>query len=112
MLYYSHMSFASSSDIFYIVASVALAWVAVFLCWALYEIAKFFHQTNVIVEETREKIGRFERAVLTIKERLESSASYLGVLAEGGKSIMSYFKNREEKKEKKRKKGKLLEDEE
>ncbi|MFH1621118.1 MAG: hypothetical protein ABIB04_03465 [Patescibacteria group bacterium] len=105
------MTLDSSVDIFYIVAAVALAWVAVFLCWMLYEIARFFHQTNIVVEETREKIGRFEQAILSIKERLESSVSYLGVLAEGGKSLMSYFHNREEKKEKKRKKGKLLEDE-
>ncbi len=109
------MTLDSTSDIFYIVAAVTLAWVAVFLCWALYEIAKFFHQTNVIVEETREKIGRFERAVLSIKDRLESSVSYLGMLAEGGKTLLSYFGKRKEKKqlkEKKRKKGKLLEDEE
>lgn len=106
------MTIDSTVDVFYIVAAVALGWIAVFLCWALYEIAKFFHQTNTVVKEAREKISRFERAILSIKERLESSVSYLGMLAQGGKSLLSFLHTREEKKEKRRSKKTVEEEEE
>ena len=104
---------ANTLDILYIVLSVAIVWVAVFLCWALYGIAKFFSQTNAMVAEAREKIGRLERAILSIRERLESSVAYLGMLAEGGKSLLSFFHGREEeKKQLRKKKGKAEEEEE
>lgn len=102
----------STQDIFYLVAAIGFGWIAVFLCWALYEIAKLFHQANTVMTETREKIGRFERAVLSIKERLESSVNYLGMLAEGGKSLLSFLHMKEEKKERRRAKKGIVEEEE
>lgn len=111
MLYSSRMTLDSSLVIFYLVAAIAVGGVAVFLCWALYEVATFFHQTNTAVKEAREKIGRLERAILSIKDRLESSVSYLGMLAEGGKSLLSFLHTREQKKEKRRsKKGEAEEE--
>ena len=104
------MTLSSTQEIFYLVLSVASAWVAVFLCWALYELAKVLHQANTVMTETRQKITRVEHAVMKIKEKLESSVSYLGMLAEGGKSLLSFLHMSEEKKEKRR--GKKHEEEE
>jgi hypothetical protein len=84
------MTLATTQDIFYLVAAIALGWVAVFLTWALYELAKLLHQANQTVTETREKITRVEKAVMGIKERLESSVGYLGMLAEGGRTLLSF----------------------
>jgi len=98
------MTLTSTQDILYLVLAVSIAWVAVFLCWALYELAKMLHQANAVVTETREKINRVEHAVMRIKEKLESSVSYLGMLAEGGKSLLSFLHTTEEKKEKRRSK--------
>lgn len=96
------MNLASTQDLFFLVLSIATAWIAVFLCWGLYELARMLHQANAVVSETREKINRVEKAILTIKERLETSVNYFGMLAEGGKSLMSMFSKREERREKKR----------
>lgn len=60
------------------------------------------HQANAVVTETREKINRLERAVVAIKDKIESSVQYLGMLAEGGKSLLSFLHITEEKKEKRR----------
>lgn len=103
---------ANTQDILYIVLSVAVVWATVFLCWALFEIAGFMRRANRIVDETTEKLSRIEKAFVTIKEKLEHSAGALGVIAEGGRALLSMFRAREEKKEKRKKKGKLLEDEE
>jgi len=95
------MTLDSTQDLFFLVLAIATGWVAVFVCWGLYEIARMLHQANAIVTETRDKLNRVEKAVLAIKERLESSVSYLGMLAEGGKSLLSLFHKREERRAKK-----------
>ena len=105
------MTLETTKDIFYLVASIALGWVAVFLCWGLYEIAKLLHQANALVTDTREKISRLERAISAIKEKIESSAGYLGMIAEGGKSLLSFLHTSEEKKEQRRKTKKPKHDE-
>lgn len=112
MLYYMHMSLETTQDLFFLILAVATGWVAVFICWALYEVARMLHQANTVVSETREKLTRLENAISSIKERIESSVGYFGMLAEGGKSLMSMFSQREERREKRRtsKKSKLLDE--
>lgn len=107
------MTLVSTQDLFFLVLAIATGWIAVFLCWALYEVARMLHQANAVVSETREKLNRVEKAILSIKERLETSVNYFGMLAEGGKSLMSMFSKREERREKKRsKRGKLADEDE
>lgn len=91
-------------DLLFLVGAVSLAWVTVFLCWVLYEIGKLIHQANELVSDTREKIGRFERLVMSIGEKLGATSQYLGFIAEGGKQLLSFLHNREEKQERKTKK--------
>ena len=101
----------TTQDLLMLVLSIAVGWVAVFLCWALYEAATLLHQANRVVSETREKLSRLERAAVIIKDKLEHSVTYLGMLAEGGKSLLSLFKRgrgeeEEEDEEPARSKGK------
>jgi hypothetical protein len=75
-------------------------------------VARLLRQTNSIVEETRERMSRLERGIMGLKERIETSMGYVAMLAEGGKSLFSLLRSREEKKETKTKKGKkIIEDE-
>ena len=106
------MTLESSDVLLRLVASAALFFVAVFLSWALYELAKLLHQTNEAVDDARRKVERIEMAIHGIKDRIENSARYLGIIAEGGKSLMSFFQTREEKKERSRKKKGSAEEEE
>ncbi len=93
------MTLNSTLGALYIVLAITIGWVAVFLCWGLYELAKLLHQANALVTDTREKISRLEHAIVVIKEKLESSVNYLGVIAEGGKSLLSFLHTKEKKKE-------------
>ena len=106
------MTLNSTLDVLYLVLAISIGWVAIFLCWSLYEIAKLLHQTNALVTDTREKISRLERAIVAIKEKFETSANYLGAIAEGGKSLLNFLHVTEEKKEKRRKTKKQDEEEE
>ncbi len=100
-------------EILHLASSLAIVVVAIFLAWALCELARLLHQANDVVTDTRDKMNRIEKAIGNIKERLESSVGYLGMLAEGGKSLLSFLHTKEEKKEKRRaKKGKDEDEEE
>ncbi len=105
------MTLNSTLDVLYLVLAISAGWIAIFICWMLYEIAKLLHQANALVTDTREKISRLEHAVMAVKEKLESSATYLGAIAEGGKSLLSFLHTKEEKKEQRRRTRKKKSDE-
>ncbi len=90
MIVFIYMPFASMRDLLYLVGAICLAWITVFLCWALYQIGKLVHQANEVVEETREKVERVERT-------LTSMGKYLAFLAEGGKQLVSLLKGKKKK---------------
>jgi len=91
----------SSLELLYFISAIAIGFVAVFLCWALYEIARLMRQANEMVSDTREKVARFERVIVMIGEKLGASAQYLGFIAEGGKQLLSFLHKRSEDKEEK-----------
>lgn len=114
------MTLDSTREILFIVLAIAVGWVAVMLCWALFELATLLRKANRVVAETEQKIIRIEHGVMALKERVESSVNYLGILAEGGKAVMSMLKSRfqaddgedemEEEMPKKKKKSKLFDE--
>lgn len=111
MLNWPHMNFVSSQDVLFIVSACSILVVSGFLCKVLYELAKLIHQTNDMVEDTREKVSRVENAVVGMTEKLSSASQYLGFIAEGGKQLMSFLHRRNEKEEeipRPKKKGKTL----
>jgi hypothetical protein len=81
----------NSLDLLYFVLAIAAVWIGALLAWLLFEAALMAHRANYAVKEAIEKVKGVERAILNIKDRLESSAGYLGALAEGGKVLMSYM---------------------
>lgn len=91
------MNLAYSQDILYLVGAICLVAVTGFLCWALFEIARLVRQTNDVVEEAREKASRIERAVVAVTEKLGATSQYLGLIAEGGRQLLSIFLNRKER---------------
>ncbi len=97
-----HVSMISTNDLLTLVLAIAVVAVAIFLCWTLVELARLLHQANDVLTEAREKITRLERAALAIKEKLTHSVNYLGIIAEGGRSLLSMFQNRKETKKRRK----------
>jgi hypothetical protein len=106
------MSIATSQDLFFLILAIVTGGIGIFLCWALYEVARMLRQANEVVTETRERMTRIENAVTHLKEKLETSFSYFGAVAEGGKALLSFLKSKQETKEApKRRKSKLFDEE-
>lgn len=97
------MFLETSSDLILLVGSICLLLVTGFTCWLLYEAARLLHQTNQLVEDTRNKISAVELLVKSIGEKIANLSQYAGFLGEGVKRVMSYVDHREEKEDKPRK---------
>ena len=106
------MTLTNSQDLLFFILAVAAVWIGVMLTWLLFEAALMAHRANRAVKDVLEKLGRFERAVMSIRERIESSASYFSMFAEGGKALVGFLQDRQTKKSRRRKKTDDDEDEE
>lgn len=95
---------ANPLDVLYFVLAIAAVWIGVMLTWLLFEAALMAHRANKVAKDVLDKAARFERAIVNIKDRLESSAGYLGVLAEGGKALIGYMTDKSSSRKSKRKK--------
>ncbi len=106
------MTLTNSQDLLFFILAVAAVWIGVMLTWLLFEAALMAHRANKAVKDVLDKLGRFERAVMSIRERIESSASYFSMIAEGGKALAGFLQDRKSTKSRRRKKGDDDEDEE
>jgi hypothetical protein len=75
-------------DLLYLVSALAIFAVAIFLSWALCELARFFHQANRVVKQARDSIGYVENILQSLTR---------GLFAEGGKALMGYLQKRKKK---------------
>ncbi len=99
----------SSKDILYVVLAFAALWVAIFLCWTLYYVGRLIKNANEVMEEVREYGGRLDEAVRSIRDRMETVAGGMSVVATGitkvvGKAIEKRFGEEEKPKRKTKKK--------
>lgn len=84
----------STLDLLYLVIAIAVLWVAAMLTWLLFEAALAMRNANRMIKNIQKKVVWLEQTILGIGERLESSASYFGAAAKGGKMLASFIKNR------------------
>jgi hypothetical protein len=105
------MTLSNPLDLLYFILAIAAIWIAVMLTWLLFEAALMLRRANTVVKEAMDRLGRFERSVLSIKDRLESSASYLGAITEGGKVLMGYLHDKQVKKATGKRRRKAADDE-
>ena len=91
------MFLSTTQDVWYSVASVCLAVITVFLCIALYELIKVLRQTDEVISETREKVEALEEGVEAIVEKVTGALSYMGILSQAGKQIMSFLSTQKKK---------------
>lgn len=108
MLYYFHM-YIDPQGLLYIVGAISLLWVTGFLCWALYETARFMRRANGLLEEIQEKVDMVEAFVDDVIEKVSALARYLDVVMNVGETIAGFLgRGREETKPKRKKRRRLL----
>ena len=71
----------SSQDLFYIILSVAVLWFTVFLCFALYQIARMIKNANKVMETVTEKLEMINEAVDTVRNSLDGLTGKMGIVS-------------------------------
>jgi len=86
-------------DLWYYIGTICAIFITAFLVWALYEIARLVRSANQMVQETRDKVERFESALIHLGEKFSNASVYLGLIAEGAKQALRIFHKRSRKEE-------------
>ncbi len=84
------MDLSISREVYYVVASICLGLITVFLCWALYEIARLVKRANHVVDEADTKIHELEASARGLLEKVTNLTSYASLFGEGVKTVMGY----------------------
>lgn len=82
----------SSQDLFYIVASLVLVWLAVFLCWVLYRLRELLTETLRTMQEVNQKIATIDEWIESLRERTASSMAILSMIGQTLKTGIGVFR--------------------
>jgi len=93
----------TSKDLLFIVLAICIFGLTVFICWAIYYLVMILKQANQIIADFREKIKKIDETLALIKEKIEHSTSYLGLLVEGIRQMLVFLREKKEKRAKKEK---------
>ena len=91
--------FETSKDILNWVLALSSAAVAFFICWAIYYLINTFRRGFKLVKKAEGIIFQIEDLVSSIKNKVNSSASYLFMLKELTKKVFSIIKDKKKKKD-------------
>ncbi len=88
--------FASSKDLLLIVLSLAILGLAIFIGWAIYYLVMILKQINQMIADFRADLKKIDDLFLVIKEKIEHSVSYLGLLVEVARQTLTFLRERKE----------------
>jgi len=84
--------FETSQDILNIVKAVSIGALVIFLCVAIYYLARILEQGYKIIKEMRSRLHKIDELVQSIKDKVDHSASYLLLIGEGMKKLVEVIK--------------------
>ncbi|MBI4276385.1 hypothetical protein HY629_00940 [Candidatus Uhrbacteria bacterium] len=93
----------TSRDILNIVLSIAIIWLTVLLSWILWYILQIARGMRNVVEDIKDKVGVVGDVLHRIREKLESTSTYLGLLVDVVKEGLTWVRERGAKRSAKRK---------
>lgn len=91
----------TSKDLLFIVIAAAVALLAVFTAWVLYEVASALRKANQILASVKEKIEKIDSFFEHLKEKVASSTSYFSLIASAATELVKFLKSRKESRRKK-----------
>lgn len=99
--------FESTKDILYIVIAFCVLWITIFLCWVIYYVAMILRQTYGLMNDVKDTMKGIDDTIKGVREKLEHSSTYLALIADGAKHLISYLGERKEKRKSKKKTTKI-----
>lgn len=84
----------TSKDVLYIVLAASTGVLTIFLCWAIYYLVRILRNGVYMVEKVTDVVHKADEVVDMAKEKLESTGTYLAVVANFARGAMEYFGER------------------
>jgi hypothetical protein len=82
----------TSKDLLNIAIAASVVGFTVFLCWTIYYFAMILRQAFFGIKEMRERLHKIDEVIKSIKDKVESSVSYLLLISEGMKKLVEVVK--------------------
>ena len=83
-----------STDILYIVLAFCALWLTAFLCWLIWQISMILKNVNDFFTDVRDKIGKIETAITSIRQRFEALTSSASFVMEGAKKVADFVREK------------------
>lgn len=90
--------FSTSKDVLFLVLAFSILLLTVLFAWILVYIIMIFREVNRLAKGVEEKVKRVDELLVTIKEKIEHSTSYLGLLVEVVRQGLAFVREKKEKK--------------
>ena len=84
----------SSKDLLFIVLAVCAIAFTTFACWLLYYLVAIVKDTYSMTKSLKKKVELIDEILKTIKEKINSTASYIGLIFSGLEKIVDYVQRR------------------
>jgi Sec-independent protein translocase protein TatA len=84
----------SSKDILLIVLAFCVLWFTIFLCWAIYYVAMILREVKKMMTDVRNKFELVDKILMTLKEKLEHTSSYMKLFVDTAVNITQFLKDR------------------
>jgi hypothetical protein len=84
---------SNSKDILNISIAISVIGFTVFLCLATFYMAMILKQAYVIFKEMRDRLHKIDELIKSVKDKVDSSISYLLLISEGVKKLVEVIKN-------------------
>ena len=86
--------FETSLDILWVTIAACIALLTLFSCWGIFYIVQIIRRSSKMFKGVEQMIDNINEVIKTTKEKIEHSAAYVSVLADGAKKVMEIVKER------------------
>ncbi len=93
--------FQTSIDIFWLTIAVCLALLTIFSCWGIFYLVQIIRRSAKMFKGIEQMIANINEVIKTTKEKIEHSAAYVSVIADGIKKVMEITQAGKKEKSKK-----------
>lgn len=91
----------TSKDLLYIVIAFCVLWFTIFVCWLLYYFISIIKNAHDLIKSVKDKVGMVGDLIENVKGKVDNSAAYVGLIANGVMKVVDIVKDKKAKPDKK-----------
>lgn len=80
--------FQMSQDILWLTIATCIALLTIFSCWGIFYLVQIIRRSSKMFKGIEQMIANINEVIKTTKEKIEHSAAYISVIADGVKKVM------------------------